>query len=123
MVVQGVRYAYRLEVDDSAVLFEGLYSYPERRRRVLFERDGMEVHFRRGLGGLAGTRELLTPATLALSAALRFNDPEVGPFGRHLAGMRDAVDLDTAGCRPVQPGQQLYQGGLAGTVLANEGDD
>jgi uncharacterized protein len=68
MIVKGVRYAYRLEVDDSAVLFEGLYSYPERRRRVLFEREGLEVHFRRGLGALAGTRELLTPTTLALSA-------------------------------------------------------
>src|SRR6266851_3140524 len=87
-VVRGVRYAYRVEVDDSAVLFEGLYSYPERRRRVLFERDGLEIHFRRGLGALAGTRELLTPTTLALSAAMRFDDPEVRPFGRYLAGIR-----------------------------------
>jgi len=88
MVVRGVRYAYRVEVDDSAVLFEGLYSYPERRRRMLFEREGLEIHFRRGLGVLAGTRELLTPTTLALSAAMRFDDPEVPPFGRYLAGMR-----------------------------------
>jgi uncharacterized protein len=88
MVVQGVRYAYRVEVDDSEVLFEGLYSYPERRRRVLFEREGLEIHFRRGLGALAGTRELLTHTTLALSAAMRFDDPEVGPFGRHLSGIR-----------------------------------
>ena len=88
MVVRDVRYAYRVEVDDSAVLFEGLYSYPERRRRVLFEREGLEIHFRRGLGALAGTRELLTPTTLALSAAMRFDDPEVAPFGRHLSGIR-----------------------------------
>ena len=88
MVVNGVRYAYRVEVDDSAVLFEGLYSYPERRRRMLFEREGMEIHFRRGLGVLAGTRELLIPTTLALSAAMRFNEPEVQPFGRYLAGIQ-----------------------------------
>jgi len=88
LVVNGVRYTYQLEFDDLQVLFEGLYSYPERRRRVLFEREGEEIHFRRGLGALAGTRELLTPTTLALSAAMRFNDPEVQPFGRHLAGMR-----------------------------------
>jgi predicted ATPase len=88
MVVRDVRYAYRVEVDDSAVLFEGLYSYPERRRRVLFEREGLVIHFRRGLGALAGTRELLTPTTLALSAATRFNDPEVAPFGRHLSEVR-----------------------------------
>jgi uncharacterized protein len=88
MIVQGVRYAYRVELDDSEVLFEGLYSYPERRRRVLFEREGQEIRFRRGLGALAGTRELLTHTTLALSAAMRFDDPEVGPFGRHLSGIR-----------------------------------
>lgn len=85
MVVRGVRYTYFVEVDDSAVLFEGMYSYPERRRRVLFERDGMELRFRRGLGTLAGARELLTPTTLALSAAMRFGDADVGPFGRHLS--------------------------------------
>src|ERR1700733_6844379 len=45
MVVRDVRYAYRLEVDDSAVLFEGLYSYPERRRRGLLEWGGPEIHF------------------------------------------------------------------------------
>ena len=87
-VVRGVRYAYRVDVDDSAVLFEGLYSYPERRRRVLFEREGLEIRFRRGLGVLAGTRELLTPTTLALSAAMRFDEAEVQPFGRDLAGIR-----------------------------------
>lgn len=88
MVVRDVRYTYRVEVDDAAVLFEGLYSYPERRRRVLFEREGLDLHFRRGLGVLAGTRELLTPTTLALSAAMRFDDPDVGPFGRQLSGIR-----------------------------------
>jgi len=88
MIVDGVRYVYRVEVDDSAVLFEGLYSYPERRRRVLFEREGLEIRFRRGLGTLAGTRELLTPTTLALSAAMRFNEPEVQPFGRAVSGIQ-----------------------------------
>ena len=87
MMVNGVRFVYRLEVDDAAVLFEGLYSYPERRRRVLFEREGLEVKFRRGLGSLAGTRELLTTTTLALSAAMRFDEPEVEPFARSLEGV------------------------------------
>jgi uncharacterized protein len=88
MVVHGVRYAYRVEMDDSAVLFESLYSYPLRKPRVLFEREGLEIRFRRGLGSLAGTRELLTPTTLALSAAMRFDEPEVQPFGRELASVR-----------------------------------
>lgn len=85
LIVAGVRYAYHLETTGSAVQYETLSSYPERRRRVLFEREDLEISFRRGLGALAGTRELLTPTTLALSAAMRFEDEEVRPFGRYLA--------------------------------------
>lgn len=85
MMIGGVRYTYHVELDDSAVRYEVLSSYPERRRRVLFERDDMEFTLRRGLGALSGVRELLTPRTLALSAAIRFDDREVAPFGRHLA--------------------------------------
>ena len=90
MVAEGVRYAYHLEVNDSEVMYESLYSYPERRRRILFERDGLEVDFRRGLGAMlaGGTRMLLTPTTLTLSAILRLDHPEVDPFARELAGMR-----------------------------------
>lgn len=88
MVVAGIRYTYQVELDNSAVLFEGLYSYPERRRRVLFEREDLDISFRRGLGSLAGTRELLTPTTLALSAAMRFDEPDVEPFARALASIQ-----------------------------------
>jgi hypothetical protein len=84
MVVEGVRYSYRVELDELEVRSESLYSYPKRQPRGLFERDGQEIHFRRGLGSLAGTRELLTPTTLALSAAMRFDEPEIRIFGRHL---------------------------------------
>lgn len=87
MVVKGVRYTYNIEINDSEVLFEGLYSYPERRRRVLFEREGMDITFRRGLGALSGTRELLTPTTLALSAATRLDEHDVRSFGRTVAGI------------------------------------
>lgn len=85
MIVSGVRYTYRLEVDDREVVFESLHSYPERRPRTLFEREGMEISFRRGLGGQAGVRELLTPTTLALSAAMRFDEAEIRLLGRRLA--------------------------------------
>jgi hypothetical protein len=87
MISDGVRYAYHVELDDHQVLHEALYSYPERRRRLLFERDGLDIEFRRGLGTLAGARQLLTPTTLALSAALRINRPEIEPFGRDLTGI------------------------------------
>lgn len=87
MIVNNIRYLYRIELNDSEVLFEGLYSYPEQRRRMLFERNGPSIQFRRGLGNLAGTKELLTPTTLALPVAMRFDDPDVSSFGRQLRGI------------------------------------
>jgi uncharacterized protein len=87
MLVEGVRYAYQIELDDTRVLFEALHSYPKRQPRSLFEREDLELTLRRGLGRLSGIRELLTPTTLALSAAMRFDEPEVRPFARALAGV------------------------------------
>ncbi|MHB8318748.1 MAG: AAA family ATPase [Acidimicrobiales bacterium] len=111
MVIDRVRYAYRLEVDDADVLFEGLYSYPERRRRVLFEREGSDIRFRRGLGALSGTRELLTPTTLALSAAMRFDEPEVQHFARALAG------IGVLGVRRRAPWRRPFGAGMLGVCL------
>jgi uncharacterized protein len=90
MMAGDVRYAYRLEVTDTEVLSESLVSYPKRQPRTLFEREGMKLAFRRGMVSTAGARELLTPTTLALSAVLRFREPEVDPFGRSL---RDIASL------------------------------
>lgn len=87
IMVADIRYVYTLEVDNVSVLFEGLYSYPRRVRRTLFEREGTDISLRRGLGALSGTRELLTPTTLALSAAMRFDEPEVRNFARSLASI------------------------------------
>ena len=85
--VDGVRHCYRLEVDTSAVLYESLHSYPERRRRTLFEREGNDISFRRGLSRVGGIQELLTPTTLALSAAMRLGDPVIGSAGSALSWM------------------------------------
>lgn len=87
MVVNGVRYSYSLVLGDNAIEYESLHSYPERRPRQLFERHGMETKFRRGLSAASGTRELLTPTTLTLSAASRFDEPEIRPFWQQLTGM------------------------------------
>ena len=86
--VGGVRHGYRLEVDDEAVLYESLCSYPERRRRTLFEREGEDISFRRGLTGVGGIKQLLTPTTLALSAAIRLGNPVIGPAGKALRAIR-----------------------------------
>lgn len=92
MMTNGVRYSYQVEVDDSEVVFESLCSYPERRRRILLEREGMELHLRRGLTSATGAKKLLTPTTLALSAASRFDEPEISSFDRDISriGLLDA---------------------------------
>jgi uncharacterized protein len=87
LVLQDVRYTYHLELTDTEVVFEALYSYPERRRRLLFERDGAHLSFRRGTAS-GGIKELLTPTTLLLSAAMRLEDPLLRDFARAVAGFR-----------------------------------
>jgi hypothetical protein len=113
MVVHGVRHAYQVVLDEATVLSESLHSYPERRRRVLFERHGADVNFRRGLGGQAGTRELLTPTTLALSAAMRFDEPEIRDFGRAVAGIGVLGNRKSASWRRLA---QISGGGIGSTM-------
>lgn len=93
LLIDSTRYTYRLEVNENSVLFEALYSYPERRRRVLFERVGTDLRVRRGLARASAIRELLTPTTLTLSVALRFGDPELGPVAQAMAGIQ-AIGLE-----------------------------
>ncbi|MDE0669963.1 MAG: AAA family ATPase [bacterium] len=100
--VGGVRHSYRLEVVYGGVLFESLYSYPERRRRMLFEREGDEISFRRGLTGVGGIQQLLTPTTLALSAAMRLGNPVIGAAGRALSWM-NALGPKRQGATPFLP--------------------
>lgn len=82
--IRGVRFEYILAVDRDGVGYEGLFHYPQRKRRRIFERENSELRFQRGLGSLAGTRELLTGKTLALSIARRFDEPLVSDFANAL---------------------------------------
>lgn len=83
-MIDGVRFEYVLELNREAVLYEGLFHYPTKKRRRVFEREGNEFTLQRGLGGLSGTRELLTDRTLALSIARRFDEPLTSGFTRDL---------------------------------------
>lgn len=86
LMVDGIRYDYQLVVDDTQIVYESLHSFPERRRRMLFERDvNMEIDFRRGTEAQVATRELLTPTTLALSAARRYSDPNISAVARAIS--------------------------------------
>ncbi|MFY1635726.1 AAA family ATPase [Solwaraspora sp. WMMB335] len=84
VTVDDVRFEYVVELDQSRVLYEGLFHYPEKKRRRIFERESLELKLQRGLGALSGTRELLTERTLALSVARRFDEPLVSRFANDI---------------------------------------
>ncbi|MEO7195765.1 MAG: AAA family ATPase [Pseudonocardiaceae bacterium] len=83
-VISGVRFEYIVELDQQAVRYEGLFHYPEKKRRRIFEREGTEFTLQRGLGNLSGTRDLLTERALGLSIARRFGEPVVSDFAHDL---------------------------------------
>jgi len=82
--LDGVRYTYGFAVDDHVVREEWLYSYPERKRRVIFERTGGDIKFgstvsaRRGKAGIL--EELTRPNALFLSVASQANFAELVPI-------------------------------------------
>ncbi|WP_305785895.1 AAA family ATPase [Symbioplanes lichenis] len=86
--IDGVRFEYVLELTQEKIDYEGLFHYPEKKRRRIFERDDLELKLQRGLGALSGVRELLTEQTLALSVARRFNEPLVSRFATELLTMQ-----------------------------------
>jgi hypothetical protein len=79
-VVDGVRFEYLLEAKRDGVVREELHHYPEGRARRVFERIGDDVTFHRSLGSGGPFVELLTPTTLLLSLARRFDLPDAARF-------------------------------------------
>ena len=101
LVIDEVRYTYGFELDDVVVLEEWLYSYPEGRRRVLFERSGSEITFGSTVRGdlhskLEVLEELTRPNALFLSACARLKLELLMPvynWFRHQLRIRCASDF------------------------------
>ncbi|MBB1260300.1 AAA family ATPase [Streptomyces alkaliterrae] len=79
IVVDEVRHEYGFSVDDHRVLAEWLYSYPHRKRRKLFVRDGDDFDYG---DTFRGERKLIEhvvrPNSLYLSAGASNNHPVLG---------------------------------------------
>ncbi len=88
VMVDGVRYGYRLEVDSEQVLYESLHYYPHKRKNTLFERRGLDFAPGRDMTAAKGIGDLVSPRTLVLSSAMRLDHRVVAPFGRTIAGGR-----------------------------------
>jgi AAA15 family ATPase/GTPase len=75
-VVGGVRYQYGFEADDDRFTAEWLFSYPEGKRRKLYERSGDDISFGPSLKGQKKIlAEFMRPNSLFLSTATQ-NDHE-----------------------------------------------
>jgi uncharacterized protein len=73
-MVDGVRYQYGYSFNAHAIRQEWLYSFPEVRRRTLFEREEGEFRFGRGLRGPnKAVADLTRPNSLYLSTAASNN--------------------------------------------------
>ena len=91
LVLDGVRYTYGFVVDSSAVRHEWLYSYPEKRRRILFERDGDDVKVGTTVPELDTEldvlRRLTRPNALFLSVAVQSNVAQLLPLYQYFDEM------------------------------------
>jgi AAA15 family ATPase/GTPase len=69
-ILDDIRYHYGFEATDTAFVSEWLLAYPNEKRQILFEREGMKFHFGRNLKGRNQViSELTRPNSLFLSAA------------------------------------------------------
>ncbi|MFI9452357.1 ATP/GTP-binding protein [Amycolatopsis sp. NPDC052450] len=81
ILAEGTRYTYGFRAGDDAVLEEWLYAYPEKRRRVVFERTGDDLRFGSTSANLrskfAALEELIRGDVLLLSFC---SGLELGPL-------------------------------------------
>lgn len=87
LISNGVPYVYGFTLDDNEIIDEWLYSYPEKRKRILFDRTGGDIKFGTTVGrSLRSRLELLEditrPNALFLSACAQVKTEEVMPVYR-----------------------------------------
>ena len=93
-VLGGVRHHYGFEATDKAFVSEWLQDYPMGRRRVLFERDGSEFRFGRGLKGRNRViADLTRENALFLSAAAQYDHEMLTSVRRYFVGIDGVVGL------------------------------
>ncbi len=87
LLIEGIRYSYRLVVSNTSIDSESLAYYPHRRRNVLFDRTGTTVTLGRDIRSASGIRELTVASALVLSSAMRLDVEPVSRCARVLASI------------------------------------
>ena len=97
-IVEDVRYHYGFEATDSEFESEWLYSYPRKRKRVLFERAESNFQFGRDLkGNNKNIAELTRKNSLFLSAAAQNGHPHLSNIYRFFEMVRVIRDISISG--------------------------
>lgn len=85
VLIDGVRHVYGFAVSDTEIVEEWLYVYPKGRRRILFERRGLDVTFGNSLiGERAAAERVMRPNSLYLSAAAQTSHEQLSAVWREL---------------------------------------
>ena len=87
VLIDGIRHVYGFAVSDTEVEEEWLYVYPKGRKRMLFERRGMDVTFGNSLTGeRAAAERVMRSNSLYLSAAAQTAHEQLGAIWAQLKG-------------------------------------
>ncbi len=110
-----MRYQYGFEVTDDCVLEEWLFAWPNGKKQVWFERDGIEYKFGDNLKGDNKVVEGVTRTNaLFLSTAVQFNHPQLHAIFSWFRAMRPinfgdslaTVHTEQAIARLLEPSEQ-----------------
>ncbi|MFF5305873.1 ATP/GTP-binding protein [Streptomyces sp. NPDC013161] len=93
VLIDKVRHVYGFSVSDVEVEEEWLYVYPKGRKRILFERRGMDVTFGNSLTGeRAAAERVMRSNSLYLSAAAQTAHEQLGEIWAELTGAQVVDD-------------------------------
>jgi AAA15 family ATPase/GTPase len=75
LLLDGIRHTYGFAVDKERVTEEWLYSYPRRRKRVIFGRTGQDFEWgeESGRSNIRALTDIVAPTALFLSVSARFD--------------------------------------------------
>ncbi|WP_319039810.1 AAA family ATPase [Kribbella solani] len=98
VLIDGARWTYGFELDDKQIIEEWLYTYPQQRRRVIFERDADGIRFGTAVANRRDRARVLTDLirdnALLLSLAAQAGLAEVLPMYEWL---NDSMEIYTGG--------------------------
>lgn len=96
-IVDGVRMQYGFECDDDSFIAEWLYSYPEGKRRRMYERTGNEVEFGSHFKGPKKILvELMRPNSLFISTATQNDHEELSRVVSYFRGVGFSMNVAVA---------------------------